>query len=540
MIVDQRFMHEALTRWNYFPNQKQSVGELPPWFQTRRFTPEIANILAGLPLDPRRRREGFDLVEYRATRYSNVPRILGLIHPKAYALLAKTISNNFNNIQGVLENPSSAVKPEWHDDGRIIIMNYECQDTKVQRQTAKGFGNRFRVHTDISHCFSSIYTHAIEWAVRGVEEAKIARFAGNQAATHWACELDKAQSRCKRCETQGIPIGPATSSIIVELILHKIDERLRNEGFDHIRYVDDYSCSCRTHEHAQKFLQVLDQELRRFRLSLNLHKTEIVELPEPISEDWVSNLCLNFPTTRGTEGNNDSISRSDALTFLDHAVRLNKSTPDGSVLKFAIAMLTANLSDGATELIFEYTLNLSWHYPIVLPYLDRISKSKELFNGPDVGDKINEIIFEHAQHGRSDAMAWGLYYLLKARKKLGSKISEQIINSRDCAALALLCRFPGQRTNILKVVNDEILIGDIHKKDNYWLLLYELFRIGKIENPYPGDDTFHIMKKYDVRFIHGDNASSKAEDYCGYFDVAFQVFGNPEDVPDFEAYAMVV
>lgn len=259
MIVDQRFMHEALTRWNYFPNQKQSVGELPPWFQTRRFTPEIANILAGLPLDPRRRREGFDLVEYRATRYSNVPRILGLIHPTAYALLAKTISNNFNNIQGVLENPSSAVKPEWHDDGRIIIMNYESQDTKVQRQTAKGFGNRFRVHTDISHCFSSIYTHAIEWAVRGVEEAKIARFAGNQVASHWASELDKAQSRCKRCETQGIPIGPATSSIIVELILHKIDERLRNEGFDHIRYVDDYSCSCRTHEHAQKFLQVLDR-----------------------------------------------------------------------------------------------------------------------------------------------------------------------------------------------------------------------------------------------------------------------------------------
>jgi len=75
---DRHFL-EALTRWNYFPNQKESATELPPNISTRRFTPEIAKkLLQEIPLSKERQKLGFDLVEYRATRYNNVSRVLGL------------------------------------------------------------------------------------------------------------------------------------------------------------------------------------------------------------------------------------------------------------------------------------------------------------------------------------------------------------------------------------------------------------------------------------------------------------------------------
>lgn len=96
---DKRKLYEALTRKNYFPNQKETIGELPPCLDTRQFTPEVCEALAALPDSRIRRKSGYDLVEYKATRYNNVPRILSLVHPKAYAFLAKHIHDNWANIK---------------------------------------------------------------------------------------------------------------------------------------------------------------------------------------------------------------------------------------------------------------------------------------------------------------------------------------------------------------------------------------------------------------------------------------------------------
>ena len=46
-----------------------------------------------------------------------------------------------------------------------------------------------------------------------------------------------AQRDIKKGETQGIPIGPATSHIISEFILYKVDEILRDHNYQFIRYI---------------------------------------------------------------------------------------------------------------------------------------------------------------------------------------------------------------------------------------------------------------------------------------------------------------
>jgi hypothetical protein len=205
-INDKRKLYEALTRKNYFPNQKETIGELPPCLDTRQFTPEVCEALAALPDSKIRRKSGYDLVEYKATRYNNVPRVLSLVHPKAYALLAKHIHDNWADIKKIQESEHSQIIPEHRNDGRIMVMNYESPIIQKRRYNQASFSKKFIVKADIANCFNSIYTHAIPWAIVGITEAK-----QNDSDKLWYNKLDIFQRKAKRGETQGVPIGPATS-----------------------------------------------------------------------------------------------------------------------------------------------------------------------------------------------------------------------------------------------------------------------------------------------------------------------------------------
>jgi hypothetical protein len=512
MVFDEkRHLYEALTRANYFPNQKASIGEMPPCFSTINFTPEIAEALAALDEPPGRGGRGYDQVEFGATRHNNVPRTLAIIHPKAYSLLVKNIHDNWDSIRHIRTNERSAIKPDSHTDGRVMIMNYEDPDTKASRSLTDGFGCKFRVQTDIASCFHSIYSHAIPWAIIGFEEAKRNLGKGNKDG--WYDSLDKFQRKVKRNETQGIPIGPATSSIVVELILGRVDQKLEEKSFQFRRHIDDYVCFCKTYEEAQHFLQILGYELSRFKLNLNLHKTSIVELPAPISDSWVALLNAALPSTIIDDkyGRRKLLS-SELMQYLDYAVRLNKETADGSVIKYAVSTIIHHIDEDRTAPIFSYILNLSWYFPVLLPYLDLLM-SRKGFDATPYGEQLNEIIFENARHRRSDGMAWPLYFLSKFELPLEQRVADAVVDSGDCVAILSVYAAGSSREKIIEFCN--ALAGeDDYEKDRYWLLLYQLFREGVLADPYKGDACFGLLKDFDVNFMPGEG-ETRAEGYCG-------------------------
>lgn len=157
--LDLRHTYEALTRYNYFPNQKV-IQELPPCFSSRGFTPEISELLSARKT-PKDRSGGYDHVEYHSTRHNNVPRTLGLIHPAAYAPLAKVIVDNWERISEIGHNEQSMIKPSIYADGRMLVMNYEDPEERMIKSLRDGFGCNYRVTTDISGCFGSVYSHSI-------------------------------------------------------------------------------------------------------------------------------------------------------------------------------------------------------------------------------------------------------------------------------------------------------------------------------------------------------------------------------------------
>jgi hypothetical protein len=509
---DKLHFLDALARWNYFPNQKCSASELPPSISSRRFTPEIIRVLLkNIKITKVRHKLGFDLVEYRATRYNNISRTLGLIHPLAYAQIFEVIERNYEVLKVAMEDSNSAIRAEAHTDGRILIMNYEDHETKIITSTDKSFAKKFRAHTDISNCFASIYTHSLEWATQGFEIAK-ANLNRKGHENHWSAEFDKVLRGAKRNETSGLPVGPASSSIAVEVILAVVDAKLR-ERFSFTRYVDDYTALCSSYEEAQEFILVLSNELSQYRLTLNLAKTSIVELPEPLQETWVSELMNGLPAGVFSDSGIAYINTSDAFQFLDHAVRLNNKTPDGSVIKFAVSAISYRVQGRVAENVFQYVLNLAWHYPILLPYLEKIDAKKEYYDREVLVEKLNKIMEVNLLHRRSDGVCWALYYLDRLSANPTDEIIEMIIESKDCVAIMMLCKF---RTGLVRAIEFAKALFELtdYAKDQYWILLYQLYAKGQIDDPYTGEPTFEILKKYDVDFMPDSRVESRAEEYC--------------------------
>lgn len=508
--MDLRQAYEALTRYNYFPNQK-IIQELPPCFSSRRFTPEICEILAARPT-PKDRGGGYDQVEYHATRHNNVPRTLGLIHPAAYAPLVKIVMNNWDIISRIKNNERSMIKPSVYLDGRMMVMNYESPEDGLARSLVDGFGCSYRVSADISGCFGSIYSHSIPWAVMGIEEAK-QRLGKRELEEHWSERLDFYIRRSKRNETLGIPIGPATSSIVVELILGRVDEKLVQKGYKFSRYIDDYICFCKNDAEAKKFIQVLGSELRKYKLNLSLAKTSIISLPSPVNDGWVAALIGALPNRFQDAGAIREMYLQEIFNFLDFAVVLNKQTSDGAVLRYAMGLIFPCVGNTSVIPVLDYIINLCWHFPTLLPYLNFMLE-KEDVDPSRYQDRINELILENAKNNRSDGMAWPLYLIWRYKLNVDKEVAIQVIESEDCISMCVLLLIGGFNDSLVDFAK-KILDRGNFEKDMYWILLYQLYKKNLIRAPY-NDDTFSILSKNGVDFMPDSDKNSLAELYCGY------------------------
>ncbi|MCM5705113.1 antiviral reverse transcriptase Drt4 [Larsenimonas salina] len=528
---DKRHLHEALTRWNYFPNQKEGTWELPPCVSSKSFTPEISEMLA----ECRKRSEGYDLVEYRATRYNNVPRILSLVHPKAHSDVVKCFIENWEHLESLYTNEFSIIRPNQHNDGRAFIMNYEKYDDKVTNLLDLSFAKKFRVHTDISNFFGSVYSHSFEWALRGFKNTKDNLSKKRPLREkHWSEDLDTTVRMSKRKETLGIPIGPATSSLCAEIILSKIDEKLGIQGFEFVRYIDDYTCLCKTHEEAQSFIRTLGNELSKFKLTLNLTKTSIIEQPEPLCPDWVIELNRAKPFSLGPNKRNTEFSISEVINFVDYAIRINQKTPDGSVLKFAFSSIINYIPSEHSESIAKYIINLSWHYPVLLPFLDKIEAPEggSFYLISPLEEKINSILQEHSKDGRSDGVAWALYILIKNNLRIYKDSIYEVLKLKDPVSLAILSDYKPAEAAILDYACSLIKKTDFEKDQN-WIFLYQLYSKDLIKKPYEDDETFRILKDYKVNFITWDNGITLAESYCEYLKFGY-VFDSREETLSFK------
>ena len=91
---------------------------------TEDFTPDVVNEMLD-KYEGAGRHKGYDQIEYRTTRFNNVTRLMHIPHPLPYARLCKCISDNWDKLSHICENCNSRLKPAQHDNGRLIMGEYE-------------------------------------------------------------------------------------------------------------------------------------------------------------------------------------------------------------------------------------------------------------------------------------------------------------------------------------------------------------------------------------------------------------------------------
>jgi Reverse transcriptase (RNA-dependent DNA polymerase) len=485
--VRKTFVLDALLKYNYFPMQRSDRSEMPPAFGSVSFTASAARKI--INVKQRKGSEGWDSVEYRATRFNGVPRCLVIPHPLPYAHLCLSIYQSWPNLDYTSRNKTSLVRPRQHADGRIIIMDYEKPRERVSKIE---LGKRFLVKTDIANCFPSVYSHAIPWATVGFKHAKTHK--PPKFAAEWYNQLDEKIRWNKRNETQGIAIGPATSNIAIEAILARIDEVLGNEGFQFYRYIDDFTAYCETEEKAQLFIRRLSEELSKYKMLLSIKKTDVIRMPDPITEDWVSHLALMLPKGK--------VNAFDGANYLDMAVGMANRTPDGSVLKYAIkSLLGCKLDIGSELYLLPQMLALAYHQPALLPTLSGILRRTSAAVGPRWGSDLHRVAVENARLRRSDGLLWALYYLNEHKVPIGKDLADAILDCKDCLSMWLLYK-SGVAKHQLQVVAfaKNLDVTDNYELDQYWVLLYQLYLEKQINNPYASEDAFVTLKAEGVSF----------------------------------------
>ncbi|WP_083633235.1 antiviral reverse transcriptase Drt3b [Bradyrhizobium sp. NAS96.2] len=138
--------------------------------------------------------------------------------------------------------------------------------------------------SDISKCFSSIYSHTMAWAIKDVQHGK-----ENTSAVSFANDFDALMQFSNYNETNGIPVGAEISRLFAEIILQSVDVDLlrranqyglaQGRDFEIRRYIDDYAIFANKVEVLDSLQRGLSEALQVFNLHLNDSKTSTVCRP---------------------------------------------------------------------------------------------------------------------------------------------------------------------------------------------------------------------------------------------------------------------
>ena len=85
----------------------------------------------------------------------------------------------------------------------------------------------------------------------------------------------------------GTPQGAVISPLLANLYLNALDWKLRLDGWELVRYADDFVVLCRTREQAEEVLATVQQWTASVGLQLHPQKTRLVDMSQPGGFDFL-------------------------------------------------------------------------------------------------------------------------------------------------------------------------------------------------------------------------------------------------------------
>ncbi len=159
---------------------------------------------------------------------------------------------------------------------------------------------------------------------------------------------------------KGIPQGYSASDILAKVFVSPIDQALQNDGFIHLRYVDDIRIFCNTHTEAKRAIAQLSLNVHQKGLNLQSAKTKILSIDQATIEfDGVTKIIKNIQEGIISQINQDLIENGPYADEEDHGLLLqaqNELPPDAIESAFNANFLLVNVAT-FNKTLFHYLLN---------------------------------------------------------------------------------------------------------------------------------------------------------------------------------------
>lgn len=438
-------------------------------------------------------------VFYSLARGGLLRRQLSICNPVLFFLLAREIVKSWQDIEPAVSGSKfAATAPVYKTEGRAINGRFP-QNGRTPLAIQNRIGARFILKTDISRFYHSIYTHSIPWALDGKKIAK-----ANRTLNSLGNKLDYLVRQGQDGQTMGIPIGPDTSLVIAEMLMHQVDKVLEG-SLNHVkghRFIDDYELSFVNRDEAERAYHILDAALSEFELALNTSKTSIEQLPLRLEEEWATPF-KNFESRHTAKSQ-----ASDLETYFSMAFDYHRKHEGEPVMQWAISCLSSlDLMEENWELFQRLLMLCVAPEPACLPFvLTQIIKRKadKPILAPELTMLMNTMIQEHAGLKHSSEVANALWGCLALELTLNNDTVDKVSQCRDsCVALlALDCQREGLTSKPLKTnvweeyLNKDELYGD------QWLLAYEASIKGWLK-PKNGQD--YVAADPNFAFLKSNN-----------------------------------
>lgn len=234
-------------------------------------------------------------------------RPLTMIHPIIYVDLVNTITKD-ENWKEILKR----FKEFKEKDERIICSSIpvksEEKDSNALKQILGWWKNieqeqiklalefDYCIHTDITDCYSSIYTHSIPWALHGKESEKANMANRKKKNKKIGNHIDEKIQQLQYGQTNGIPQGSVLMDFVAEIVLGYADyilsEKIKEaqlSDFKILRYRDDYRIFANKKDVVEQIMKLLTEVLLDLNFKINSKKTFLCKdiIWDGIKEDKV-------------------------------------------------------------------------------------------------------------------------------------------------------------------------------------------------------------------------------------------------------------
>ncbi|RYZ87516.1 MAG: RNA-directed DNA polymerase, partial [Proteobacteria bacterium] len=198
------------------------------------------------------------------------------------------------------------------------------------------------LHTDVTDCYGSLYTHSIPWALHGLQVSKESKGSGLLGD-----KIDQHIRAGRYGQTNGISQGSVLMDFIAEMILGYVDEQITEKlggqtDFRILRYRDDYRIFTNNDMQAEHILKIVSDCLRGVGMRLGLAKTYINTnvIEGSIKPDKIAGIELQ------------DLGETNAKTLQKQLLRLHsfgRKYPNSGALKRLLADLHKRVSNQKIE-----------------------------------------------------------------------------------------------------------------------------------------------------------------------------------------------